>query len=320
MTTKAKNIDGGPLAIARDFVSRQHTRDGLRTLQHWHGDFYAFNANTYHNLATEELTAEMWRFVELNDAPTAHKINDALAALAALTQVYNVDTLPQWLPDALHTPEPSSVVAFQNGLLDVSAYVRDGSNRLLPSTPSWFSVNVLPCNYVADADCPRWLAFLDDVLSGDRELVAMLSEWFGYCLTNDTSQQKALLMIGPPRSGKGTTIRTLRRMVGSDNCASPSLSSLGERFGLSSLLGKTNALCSDAHLGRSADSIRVLETLKSIIGEDDQLVDRKHKEALAPKVSRRRSGPGQPLTRLWHSCPVLGCRGGPPVAIHLVYL
>ena len=35
------------------------------------------------------------------------------------------------------------------------------------------------------------------------------SEIFGYCLTTDTSQQKAFLIVGPKRSGKGTIGRVL---------------------------------------------------------------------------------------------------------------
>ena len=34
-----------------------------------------------------------------------------------------------------------------------------------------------------------------------------LQEIFGYLLTSNTSQQKIFLIIGPPRSGKGTMVR-----------------------------------------------------------------------------------------------------------------
>src|SRR5438270_4118186 len=98
--------------------------------------------------------------------------------------------------------------------------------------------------------------------------VVLLQQWAGYLLTADTHQQKALLMIGPPRSGKGTVIRILQRMLGPGACVSVYLSALADRFGLEPLVGKTAAFCPDAHLGRNADSVGVLEKLKGIIGED----------------------------------------------------
>ena len=66
------------------------------------------------------------------------------------------------------------------------------------------------------------------------------------------------------------------------------MSALGERFGLEALRGKTVAVCPDAHLGRSADHVGVLERLKSIIGEDPQCVDRKFREPVANERMRVR--------------------------------
>jgi putative DNA primase/helicase len=157
---------------------------------------------------------------------------------------------------------------------------------LMAPTHQWFSENVLPYRFDSLAQCPQWLAFLIDVCSGDSELIALLQEFFGYCLTDDTSQQKALLLSGPPRSGKGTIIRQLVRTIGDSNCASLRLASLGERFGLEALAGKTVAVCPDAHLGRSSDHVGVLERLKSIIGEDPQSIDRKFREPI-PNVRLR---------------------------------
>ena len=48
---------------------------------------------------------------------------------------------------------------------------------------------------------------LDQLWAGDSESIAALQEWFGYCLTNDTRQQKILMIVGPKRSGKGTIAR-----------------------------------------------------------------------------------------------------------------
>jgi P4 family phage/plasmid primase-like protien len=105
--------------------------------------------------------------------------------------------------------------------------------------------------------------------------------WFGYCLTSDTRQQKFALLVGPPRSGKGTTMAVLGHILGQDNIASPSLTSMGSRFGLAPLIGKQAAIIGDGHLGRQSDAVAILERLKSIVGGDPQNIDRKGAPELA---------------------------------------
>ena len=122
---------------------------------------------------------------------------------------------------------------------------------------------------------------LAQVFEGDEERVRALKQWFGYNLTHDNRQQKFALLVGPPRSGKGTTMKVLTHLLGEKNVASPTLTSLGGRFGLAPLVGKQAALVPDAHLGRASDAVAILERLKSVVGCDEQCVDRKNKSELA---------------------------------------
>jgi putative DNA primase/helicase len=135
---------------------------------------------------------------------------------------------------------------------------------------------------------PRWLDFLDQVFEGDAERIRALAQWFGYNLTGDIAQQKFALFVGPPRSGKGTTMTVLSHLLGLANVASPTLTSLGSRFGLAPLVGKQAAIIGDAHLGRSSDAVAILERLKSIVGGDAQNVDRKGRDELAHVVLKAR--------------------------------
>ena len=58
------------------------------------------------------------------------------------------------------------------------------------------------------------------------------------------------------------------------NYAAPTLASLGERFGLASLIGKSLAIISDARLSGRSDQQVIVERLLSITGEDGQTIDR----------------------------------------------
>src|SRR5262249_9078956 len=115
-----------------------------------------------------------------------------------------------------------------------------------------------------------------------------LQKWFGYLLTPDTRQQKILLLIGPPRSGKGTIARVLERMLGRDQVASPTLASLATNFGLWPLRGKSAALIKDPRAaGAAPDRSISVERLLSISGEDELTVDRKYERPLTAKLPCR---------------------------------
>ena len=58
-------------------------------------------------------------------------------------------------------------------------------------------------------------------------------------------------------------------------------------FGLWGLLGKTVAICPDAHLGRGDQAINVLEILKSISGEDTVEVHRKNLPSISARLGVR---------------------------------
>src|SRR5262249_22423601 len=122
---------------------------------------------------------------------------------------------------------------------------------------------------------------------GDPEAVALLQQWFGYCLAPDTSQQKILLVVGPKRSGKGTLARVLRRLVGEANAAGPTLAGLATNFGLQALLGRTVAVVSDARLSGRTDAAVVTERLLSISGEDAVTIDRKYLSHVTTRLAVR---------------------------------
>ena len=106
----------------------------------------------------------------------------------------------------------------------------------------------------------------------------MLQQWFGYVLVPNTTLQKILMLIGPPRSGKGTIGRMLTALIGADAVAGPSLASLASHFGAASLIGKLAAIVPDARLSGRADQAVLVERLLFISGEDRIEVDRKHRD------------------------------------------
>jgi putative DNA primase/helicase len=290
--------DDRPLTLATAFLTSEKTdMDGRRLLQHWGGEFFVWSdaLNRYERQVTERFRAELWEFLKVQKcrnrrgipkplSPTARKTNDIVQALAHECQSL-VEQMPAWLDN--HRPDAADIVAFKNGLLNVRDYsaAADGAAPVsvsIPPTPAWFSEIALPYNFNPAATCPAWLQFLESVLPAARHpgAIDLLQEYMGYSMTADTRHQKLLVLVGPPRCGKGTIIRALHRVVGKDNCASPTFDSLGERFGLEPLIGKRLATISDAHLGRSSDAVRILDRILQVTGEDAVSIDRKGRAAL----------------------------------------
>jgi putative DNA primase/helicase len=170
---------------------------------------------------------------------------DALRARACLDAAI---APPAWL-GAVSGPAADEIIACANGLLHLPTL------QILPHTPSFFTYNALDFAYERAAPEPRqWLNFLHQLWPDDPEAISALQEIFGYCLTGDTAQQKAFLLVGPKRSGKGTVARVLARLVGFHNTVAPTLAGLGTNFGLAPLINKRVAIISDARLsGRARD-------------------------------------------------------------------
>jgi putative DNA primase/helicase len=236
------------------------------------------------------LRAELYAFLDgaLRRVPNAvvpfkpmkAHVNDVVDALKATAHLDLSKRAPAWLGQA---PVPADeVLPCYNGLLHLS------SRELLAHTPEFFGHNVLEFDYDADAPTPsQWVNFLNTLWPDDGESMATLQELFGLCLTADTRYQKAFLLIGPRRSGKGTIARVLTGLIGRDNVVGPTLGSLAEHFGPAALIGKRVACFSDARIGKRADLDKLAERLLSITGEDTQTIDRKYLSAWTGRLQVR---------------------------------
>ena len=263
---------------------------------HWRGEFYSWDGTRYvirdkvyieqrlyHFMAaclTIKETKEGGReIVAFN--PKTSSVNDVAHALRAVC--YADIPEPQcWIEQLPDDPPAGEIIAFSNGFLHWP------TRTLLPSTDRLFVTSALDFAYDPSAGAPvEWLKFLGNLWPTDPESVTALADMFGYLLTDDTSQQKMFMLIGPPRSGKGTILRVLESMVGYHNRVSPSLASIGTQFGLQPLIGKRLAMISDARLSGRADQQPIVENLLRISGEDALSIDRKNISAWTGKLPTR---------------------------------
>jgi putative DNA primase/helicase len=288
-----------PHRLAREFIELEQTRKGIRCIYFWRGEFHLWNVSCYRPVKEKELRGKLVAHVRSQFERHAHEkaaqtkcdkkltvqkvtkalIGNVFQALESLCLLESNVRQPSWLGRDPVLFNPDKVFATRNLLLDLPALIR-GEARMISPTPEFFSPNSVDYEFDQEADCPKWLAFLESVFGTDEESVAALQEFFGYCLLPDTSQHKLAILIGPKRSGKGTIAHILRLVIGESNLATPTLDSLGRQFGLWPLLGKTLAIIGDARLSGRADGVAIVERLLSISGEDFQDVDRKSLQPL----------------------------------------
>ena len=145
----------------------------------------------------------------------------------------------------------------------------------------------MPYAFDPTATCPRWDQFVREVFPNDDGQAELIQEWFGYCLTHDTSLQKFCLWVGVGCNGKGTAWDVLRRLVGDEDARAFTLHQLARDFGLAPLAHRMVAYCGEAELKGSQDRSRILETLKSITGEDPLYCDVKNQEGLTLTLPTR---------------------------------
>lgn len=271
-----------PFSLAQSLLTTWGSR-----LAHYQDEFFEWREGAYIPLSEGTIRANAWNHLKtlvvrdrsevkkLNVKP--HLVSGTIDALRALTHV-RPDRFPEppfWL-DGGNAPDARSLLSTRTGLIDPA------TGETFSTTDELFTLNVIGCEYRPDAPSPRrWLRFLEEIWpdEGDAECVRALRQFMGYLLTPDTRHQKALMMVGPKRSGKGTIIRVIQELVGRQNTVAPSLGSLGGDFGLQPLLGKLVALVSDARLD-TRHATAVTENLLRITGEDQVTVNRKNLSAV----------------------------------------
>jgi len=281
-----------PMTSARKFISYHCTKNGLRTLHYYRGSFYGYAGTHYRESEAQEIRSKLYEFLDQAERidhkgklvpfePTRHKVLDVLDALKAKALVPSDIELPVWLDNSNGFPA-DEILACKNVLLHLP------TRALLGHTPTFFGYESLPFEYDRKAPVPKqWHTFLGQLWPDDPASIETLQEWFGYCLTSDTRQQKMLLIFGPKRSGKGTIGRIQTKLLGRGNVCAPTLFSLTQNFGLQPLVNKTLAIVSDARLGNRTDQSTVAERLLSISGEDVQTIDRKYGTAWTGTLSTR---------------------------------
>jgi len=163
---------------------------------------------------------------------------------------------------ALNTP--SGIINLQNG--DVKAH-----------NPEYYFTKITSVDCAEAADCPRWLAFLDDIFAGDKDLIRYIQKAVGYSLTGSTAEQCAFFLYGTGRNGKSTFIDVIRDVFG-DYAANIQPETIMVKSSQSNAINSDIARLKGARLVTSVEpneGVRLNEGLLKQLTGDDTVTARK---------------------------------------------
>lgn len=124
-------------------------------------------------------------------------------------------------------------ICFKNGVLNLDTLT------LTEPTPELVICNVIPHNYIANKE-PNM--FFDDTVrewaNHDAEIYINLYEIIGLCMYRGRNLADCPILVGNGANGKSTYLNFLHDLIGYDNISTLDISTIGERFQSTALVGK----------------------------------------------------------------------------------
>jgi len=278
--------DDAAMTVASRFIDTHYKDGDTLALRKYRRDWYRWNGRCYSTLSDDMLRGRVYDFLDgksfiQTNGQGDQKVVSYKANRSRITDI--IDSMsrwclvekdpPSWLAP-VELPDPIDLIAFNNGLLDVNAYLR-GDVVFHDSDPRLFSTCICPYDFDENTRSKFTEDYLLDTYKGDQNAVDLIGEWAGYCMVPDLSQEKLLLLYGEPRSGKSTILDLVTNTVGQGMCGASSLSMIGHRFGLELLIGKYLCTFGDIRNPTQEDLNRALEVILRIVGGDRVSVDTK---------------------------------------------
>jgi len=279
--------------IAERFLDEYHTTDDVMSLKVHRNTWYEWTGNCYEAVIDERLLrGQVQTFLNGKSfIQTDGKGNDKVTPYKANRGKVNdiMDMLNQWCPVKKDPPfwinKPAGMpyvedcIAFDNGVLDVNAYM-EGRVVLHNPDPNLFVLSNCPYDFNEDASSKFTEDYLLETYGGDRKAVDLVWEWVGYVMVPDMSREKFMLIYGAPRAGKGIVTGIIKHTVGAKQTCAGKLDHIVTGFGLSSLLGRLSCIFGDIRNPPRHVLDRALGVVLPIVGQDGMPVDIKHCQAL----------------------------------------
>ncbi|TWU22475.1 hypothetical protein Pla52o_35310 [Novipirellula galeiformis] len=304
--SEINEAEDDPQRLARVNLERYKSEHDGR-LVYWRDEWWKWKEGRYRKIEKSELNAKIWLAVRHefemswrerratgDDKPvkkvTRSLVSNVVGAMESMCSIASSISMGTWMADR----SKPHYVAAKNGILDLSAVFSGNSAEecLLDHSPEWFSSFRLDYPFDAEAECPKWIDYLDYCMDGDQERIAVLQEWAGYLLRTSNDLQKFLVLEGEGGNGKTVYFAAMTAMLGESNVSHVSIENFDGRFELGTTIGKAANISGDAgEIDMVAEGV-----LKQFTGGDIMQFDRKNQTPISARPTAK-------LMAAWNSRP-----------------
>ena len=225
------------------------------------GAFWTYDSGVWRehrDVVTHHLPMMMGRTYRRGSA--AHVVDRLIAELRYESRFIYPDS-----PDTRYISLPS-------GLFDLV------TGEVVPHDPGVMTLYRLQVDPDFTMPTPEFDKFLDSVLvPGDRERVLDI---LAYLVGPGNPRQKGIMLTGSGRNGKGTLMRLVEKVVGSEFTSAVPLAQLSARFDAATLYGKALNMVGDI----DGEHIAHTGAFKSMTGDDLVFMDVKHGRSFQARV------------------------------------
>ncbi len=132
--------------------------------------------------------------------------------------------------------------------------------------------SVLDYDFNPKAQAPLFEKFIAETFCGDEELVTVMQEIFGYCLSISVKAEKAFFFYGTGCNGKSVIAKVLQGLIGAENTCAVSLDALNAPFAMSAFINKR------VNIAAENEAMPNSEKLKTLISCDRINIPIKYRE------------------------------------------
>ena len=260
-------------------------------------EFFQCQAGVYGERSKKEINFAIQDTLDelgLSSMGKSSFLNDAIIRLAKVTA--GKPRANTWMDGS----RSGHFICLQDCILDVQAYcdamqILDGEELLdtefhsqmgitpwrVAHTPDYFTRTKLPFALDEVATCPLWTSHIRQLLPDDATRKEF-QKFVGLCLVNDTSYQKAAILLGEGGAGKGTVMRTIEMLVGLQNRSAVSLQDISDKFTVIEMWGKLVNFDADTKADTFDEAL-----FKKVTGEDPIPWQQKYGRAFSAESTAR---------------------------------
>ena len=194
-----------------EYITRKYT---IKVLDREEA-FCKYNGKCYEHISDESLNMLCQR--ELQD----HR---DLFTKSSLNELIHYAIGDAFLDSEKAHQDEINYLTLQNGLYKLD------EGRIIPHTPAIFTTNLLPYDYNPDAQCPRFIQFLDEIFLGDKDIIEFVHQAVGYAFHKSIPTPAIFFLIGGGSNGKSVFINTIANLVGKNNTSNVSFNKLSNEY------------------------------------------------------------------------------------------